>query len=85
MPRLAPLHDWPRVIHLLRTRLNQTQAEFAAAVGCGESTVSKWERGETAPATRHRRQLEGMGAASGYPASEWPEATNQALLFEQAR
>lgn len=81
MPRLALLHDWPRVVFTLRSRRNETQGEFAKALDCAESTVSKWERGETAPKATHRRVMEKMGADCGYPSSDWPEESKQPPLF----
>lgn len=82
MPRLLAKYDWPVVVHELRQRACQTQAEFAAAVGCSVSTVSKWERRETTPAPRQRRRMEGIGVAVGYPPATWPEESKQAVLFE---
>ena len=82
MPRLAHFHDWPKVVFELRTRRKETQGEFATAMGCAESTVSKWERGETAPKATHRRVMEKMGADCSYPSSDWPEESKQTPLFQ---
>lgn len=82
MPRLPARYDWKTVVLTVRERRSQTQAEFAISIGCSVFSVSKWECGGTAPAARHRRLLEGMGAEVGYPVSRWPEASDQTPLFE---
>lgn len=83
MPRLPPTFDWPQVVLVLRERRNQTQAEFAESLGCSVSTVSKWERGETSPAAKHRRKMDELGNDVGYPASGWPEREQQTQLFRR--
>ena len=85
MPRLSDKYDWPKVVFLLRERRSQTQAEFAGSVGCSVSTVSKWERGETTPIPKQRRQMEALSAEAGLAPSEWPEESKQAALFVDAR
>lgn len=85
MPRLTDKYDWPKVVFLLRERRSQTQAEFAESVGCSVSTVSKWERGETAPVPKQRRRMEALGVEAGVPPSGWPEELRQAGLFVDAR
>lgn len=69
-------------VRVLRDRRSQTQAEFAADLGCAVSTVSKWERRETVPAPKQRRRMEAMGTEAGFPASEWPEESKQTNLFQ---
>jgi transcriptional regulator with XRE-family HTH domain len=85
MPRLPVRHDWSRVVLYLRERHNQTQAEFGNALGCSASTVSKWERGETVPAPKQRRRMEGLGTEVGFPPSDWPEKSRQTSLFDTER
>jgi transcriptional regulator with XRE-family HTH domain len=81
MPRLPVKYDWPEVVLHLRERRSQTQAEFAAELGCSVSTVSKWERRETVPAPKQRRRMEALGTEAGFPASEWPEESKQTPIF----
>lgn len=83
MPRLQINFDWPKVVLELRQRSRKSQAEFAVAVSCSLSTVSKWERGQTLPLPRQLRQVEEFGSALGFPPSDWPEASKQARLFGQ--
>lgn len=73
MPRLPVRYDWSQVVFELRERRRETQVEFAGTLGCSVSAVSKWERGETAPAAKHRRRMAEMGEHAGYPDSTWPE------------
>lgn len=82
MPRLPVRYDWPRVVLLLRDGRSQTQAEFAHAMGCSVSTVSKWERGETAPTAKHRRAMEAMSEELGISLGDWPEPSKQTALFQ---
>lgn len=83
MPRLQINCDWPKVVLELRQRSRKSQAEFAAAVSCSLSTVSKWERGQTLPLPRQLRQVEEFGSALGFPPSDWPEVSKQTSLFGQ--
>lgn len=85
MPRLPVKYDWPRVVLLVRERRSETQAEFADALGCSVSTVSKWERGETVPAPKQRRRMEAMGVEAGLPSAEWPHETRQTNLFDEGQ
>ena len=71
MPRLAATYEWTAVVYELRSRRSESQADFAAVVGCSESTVSKWEQGRSDPQFCYRKTLEGVGAKSGYLCSQW--------------
>lgn len=44
----------------LRRKLEMTQSEFAAALGCRQQTVSEWEIGLYAPANAYGRLLDRM-------------------------
>lgn len=81
MPRLPVKYDWPKVVMLLRTRRSQSQAEFAESVGCSVSSVSKWERRETAPSPKQRRRIEALSAEAGVAPADWPEESGQTYLF----
>ena len=85
MPRLTATYDWKSVVYQLRTQRNESQVDFASAVGCSESTVSKWEQGRSEPQPRHRRRLEELGSESQYPPNDWPLADNQEQLFGNGR
>lgn len=78
VPRLRAVYDWATVVHELRTRMSKSQPEFAVAVGCSPSSVSKWERGETVPIPKQRRELERIGREASYPSTEWPRAHDPA-------
>lgn len=77
MPRLPIKYDWPRVVLELRQRSTLSQADFARAVGCSLSTVSKWECGQTLPAPKQLRRVEEYGMAVGFLPAAWPEAPAQ--------
>lgn len=83
MPRLPAKYDWSRVVYLLRERLSQSQAEFAATVGCALSTVSKWEQGATNPAPRQRRRLRKIGDEVEFPVSVWPPTNSENKSFDR--
>jgi len=60
-----------------------SQLEFAQALGCSVSTVSKWERGESTPLPKQRRRLEAIGAEIGFCPSDWPaEERREPTLFD---
>lgn len=82
VPRLPSHHDWPRVVLLLREQRNESQVEFAGALRCSPSTVSKWERGECVPSPKRRRELKAMGEAVGLPPAGWPDVSRQEQLFD---
>ncbi len=85
MPRLTSTYDWPKVVFQLRSRRNESQAVFAEAVGCSESTVSKWEQGRAQPQPRHRKKLEEIGEESGHPMVRWPLKSSQEPLFPRGQ
>jgi|GEM_PF-2853241 len=81
MPRLPVPYDWPNVVLELRKRSTLSQADFAKAIGSSLSIVSKWECGQNEPFPKQLRRVEEFGASIGYPPSDWPKKSNQALLF----
>jgi len=48
---------WPRLIKSVRSRENLTQTALAAWLGVDQTTVSRWERGQDAPAFRLRQRI----------------------------
>ncbi|MBI1265664.1 MAG: helix-turn-helix domain-containing protein [Alphaproteobacteria bacterium] len=48
---------WPRLIKSVRARENLTQAALASWLGVDQTTVSRWERGQDAPAFRLRQRI----------------------------
>jgi transcriptional regulator with XRE-family HTH domain len=51
--RTVPAPAITEALHLARARRGHGQREAAAAVGVTQAAWGKWERGDTAPATRH--------------------------------
>jgi transcriptional regulator with XRE-family HTH domain len=83
MPRLPTRFDWARIILELRVLRNESQVEFAAAVGCAPSTVSKWEREQCVPSPKQRRRLETIGGEIGHGRDDWFVKSKQEQLFER--
>lgn len=48
---------WPRLIKSLRSRENLTQGDLADYLCVDQTTVSRWERGQDAPALRLRQRI----------------------------
>lgn len=48
---------WPRLIKSLRSREHLTQADLGSRLGVDQTAVSRWERGQDAPALRLRQKI----------------------------
>ena len=55
----------PTDLPSLRRSLGVTQAPLGAMLGVHEQTVSKWERGETAPPAYNEQQIEWLYHGAG--------------------
>ena len=56
--------DWANTVRQLRRARRQTQAQFAAALGTTQATVSRWEAGRQGP---DREQSRAIAALGGHP------------------
>jgi Predicted transcriptional regulator with C-terminal CBS domains len=59
------------VTHIRKNILGATQGEIAAIVGVGQTTVSRWERGELSPDLDQMRRLRSELLRRGV---EWDDA-----------
>lgn len=56
------------ILNIRERQLGLTQKELGAALGVGQVTVSRWERGVVEPRTRHLRKLAEL---AGIPVSDF--------------
>ena len=50
----------------LRRRMGWTQDKFAAAIGCAEATVSRWENGHHPPTGAALRALQNLDRSTAF-------------------
>lgn len=65
-------------LRALRESLGLSLRAFAAAVGVGERTVDRWERGDSRPARRHVARIEALCA---YTEAAVERLTGQAVIL----
>lgn len=64
--------------HIRKEVFGLSQAGMAAALAVNQSTVSRWERGESAPRQEHLAAIRGLAKQRGV---SWDDS----WLFESAR
>ncbi len=75
MPRLTSTYNWQLIVVELRSEryLDCTQESLARKLQTSVFSVSKWERGETAPTARFRARIRKLAEQANYPhINNWP-------------
>jgi len=87
MPRLTSIYDWKLVVIELRCerRLNCTQEMLARKIKASVFSVSKWERGETAPTLKFRHKLARLAEDIGYGQTTWPVVSRGLTVVQKQR